>query len=100
MELDGPFRQMTLLPEEVRLGELASGRHSQLRVDLAEVVLDGPTAEEQLGRDVGVAVAVAGVLSDLELLRRQVLRAAEVAPDGALAGGAQLVTGSVRPRSS
>ena len=59
--------------KQAGFGELAPGRDAGLRVDLGEVVLDGATAEEELGGDLGVAVAVGGVLSDLELLGREVL---------------------------
>src|SRR4051812_40142931 len=72
---------------------------AELRVDLAQVVLDGPPAEEQPRGDLRVAQALLGhELGDLQLLRREVVERAGVALARGLAGRPQLRAGPLGPR--
>src|SRR3954454_19485036 len=72
---------------------------AELGVDLAQVVLDRPPAEEQPRGDLRVAQAVVDdELGDLELLRGEVVERARVALAGRLAGRAQLGPRALGPR--
>ena len=53
--------------------ELSAGADAELREDLAHVPLDGAWAEEQLGADLRVRVAVARELGDLCFLGGEVV---------------------------
>ena len=63
--------------------ELAARADAQLGEDLAEVVLGGARADEQVGSDLGIRQPVPGQPRDLGLLSSQL----DSGFDGALAGG-------------
>src|ERR1700760_1124867 len=73
--------------------ELCAGCHADLPEHLVQVVLDGGGAEEQLGCDVPVAVALAGQPGDVRLLWREPGFGAGGPLAGAFAGGQQLGPG-------
>jgi hypothetical protein len=77
--------------------ELGPGGHPELGEHIAEVVVDGAPAEEQLGADLAVGAALADQLDDLELLGGELAEGAGVALAGGLAGGPQLDPGPVGP---
>src|SRR5262249_58057031 len=81
-----------------RLPELAAGGEIELGEDLAQVVLDGARAEEQLGGDLRVRQARPGQPRDLGLLGREVTVRAGGAPAGALAGRQQFAAGPLGRR--
>ena len=56
--------------------ELGAGGDVKFGVDVLQVVLDGPGAEEQLGGDLPGGEPAAGELADLRLLRRERRRGA------------------------
>src|SRR3954471_2751816 len=92
-KLDGAYGERVGRFRE-RAAELPTGVDVELAEDLAQVVLDGAGADEQLGADLGVGVAVAGQACDLDLLGRQ--HVAGLGGDTArrLAGGQQLAAGA------
>src|SRR3954463_15398763 len=67
----------------------------ELPVDVAEVVLDGLRAQEQLGRRLARGVPVGEEHADLELLRGELVEARRVAPTCALAGGKEFRVGAL-----
>ena len=71
---------------------------AELAVDVAQVVVDGLRAEEQLRRRLARRVALGEHERDLELARRQLVERARVALARRLAGGEQLGPGALRPR--
>src|SRR5215207_5991797 len=72
--------------------ELSPGREPELGEHLAEVVLDGSRADEELAADLRVGSPICGQPGYLCFLRAQVLPACDVAFAGRLAGGEQLAT--------
>ena len=74
--------------------ELGAGCHAGLPVYLAQVVVDGGGAEEQLRGDVPVAVALADEPGDLCLLRRELVFGLGYSLAGVFPGGQQLGPGS------
>src|SRR5271165_4038585 len=74
-------------------GELGAGGHAGLPVHLAQVVVDGGGAQEQLPGDVPVALALADQPGDLRLLRRELGFGLGGPLAGAFAGGQQLDPG-------
>src|SRR5689334_7552395 len=77
--------------------ELHPRRDPELGEDLAQVILDGLGAHEELRRNGLVGRALADEPRHLELLRRQLGQRAEVALAGLLAGGAQLAQRALGP---
>src|SRR6267378_3043663 len=75
---------------EERAGEADAPGHVELPVDLAQVVVDGGRAEEQLGGDVPVGGSDGGQPGDLSLLRGEPRAVPAGAFHGVLAGGCQL----------
>src|SRR6266487_2348063 len=61
----------------------------KLAIDARQVELHRLRAEEEAGADVAVREALGDDESDLQLLRRQLLGVARVAPPNVLAGGTQ-----------
>src|SRR5690606_24223543 len=82
-----------------RATQLAAGTDAELREHLAEVVLDGAGADEQLTADLGVRVAVRGQRRDLRLLRCEQILSVDAAGAGGASGRDQFPTGPVRKRS-
>ena len=78
--------------------ELAARADVELGEDLAQVVLDGARADEQLRADLGVRAAVAGEPGDLRLLRRERVARLGGALARRLAGGQQLAAGALGER--
>src|SRR5262245_5620115 len=80
--------------------QLPTRGHAELRVDAMEMGGDRAVREKQLLTDLAVRQAVRGHPGDLQLLCSQL--AAEVDPprSRSLAGGAQLVGGTLGPRHS
>ena len=58
-------------PVEQGARELLAGADVELREHLAQVILDGSRADEQLGGDLGIGLPLGGEQSDLRLLRSQ-----------------------------
>src|SRR5262249_17775957 len=85
-------RSLTLPTLLDRAGQLDAGRDAHLAEDVAEVGLDGLLAEEQLGRDLGIRLAVDDEAGELELALRQGGDAV-----GGGAGGASPVDGPAEP---
>ena len=79
------------------MGELRAGRDAELREDVAEVVVDRPRREKQLGGDLLVGEPLCDEAGDLQLLWRQLIDRARVALARRLAGGAQLGARSLGP---
>src|SRR3954471_11903667 len=77
---------------ELELRELAAGPDAELLVHVAEVVLDGPRAEEQPRGDVPVGQPSGDEQGRLPLLRSEVPDGRDVALLDADAGRAQLLT--------
>src|SRR4051794_8480770 len=87
------------LSAELDRRQLGARGDAELRVHLAQVVLDRPPAEEQPRGDLRVAQAVLGhELGDLQLLRREVVERARVALARRLACGPQLRARPFGPR--
>jgi hypothetical protein len=84
-------------PEEVQLGELHARRHAELAEDVAEVEVDRPGAEEEVRCDLPVAEPLRHEAGDLELLLREVLARARLAPACRLAARAELLASPLRP---
>src|SRR4051794_10734570 len=70
----------------------------ELSVHVAQVVLDGLRAEEELGRSLPRRVPVGEEHADLELLRGQLVEAGGIAPPRALARGKELRARPLGPR--
>src|SRR3954453_19427578 len=83
---------------ELQLGELPPRGDAQPRVDLPEVVLHGPRAQEEVSCHVSVGQTRGHERDDLELLRSQLLLRPDVRALPRLAGGAQLGLGPRLPR--
>src|SRR5918993_4605731 len=77
--------------------QLGPGGDAQLHEHVAQVVVDGPAAEEQLGADLAVGPALADQADDLELLGGELAEGAGVALAGGLAGGPELGPGPPGP---
>src|SRR5215207_3973403 len=87
-----------VLPTRELARKLLAGVDSELAIRVAQVVLDGLGAEEQLRRRLARGVPAREHERDLELLRRQVVERAGVAPPRALAGRQQLRVCALAPR--
>src|SRR3954447_2818043 len=96
-KLDGAYGERVGRFRE-RAAELPTGVDVELAEDLAQVVFDGARADEQLGADLGVGVAVAGQPRDLDLLGRQDVSRVGGDPARGLAGGEQLTAGALGER--
>src|SRR4029453_17621683 len=72
--------------------ELAPGADPELRVHLAQVILDGPGADEELAADLRVRLPLDCQADDLHFLRRAVGARGNRARAGGLAGRPQLPT--------
>src|ERR671910_1522303 len=83
---------------EGELGQLRSGADAELGEDVAEVELDRPGAEEQLGGDLPGGQPLGDEPGHLELLGGELPEGGRVAPAGGLAAGAQLLPCPLRPR--
>src|SRR4051812_15350597 len=68
------------------VGELGAGGHAELPERLAQVVLHGARADEELGGDVPVRLPAADQGGDLCLLGGELLRRTDLAFPRALAG--------------
>src|SRR3954451_19800717 len=77
--------------------ELVARRDRQLREDLAQVVIDGALAEEQLPSDFPVGGTACDEACDLDLLRRQLVDRARIPLARRLAAGAQLAVRALGP---
>src|SRR3954451_22429221 len=77
--------------------ELVARRNRQLREDLAQVVIDGALAEEQLRRDFPVGGTACDEARDLDLLRRQLVDRARIPLARRLAAGAKLTARTLGP---
>jgi hypothetical protein len=60
-------------------GELGARGHAELSEDLAQVVLDGARADEQLSSDIAVRLAPTDQGGDMRLLRGELIRETSVA---------------------
>src|SRR5918994_1165348 len=67
---------------EGELGQLRPGADAELGEDVAQVELDGPGAEEQLGGDLPGGLPGGDEPGHLELLRRELEERRRVAPAG------------------
>ena len=75
-----------------------AGLHSQLAERLAQVVVDGARADEQLGRDFRVCGTVGGKAGDLRFLGGQVVTRLDGPFARVLAGRLQLDPGALGKR--
>ncbi|HEX2299971.1 MAG TPA: DUF4389 domain-containing protein, partial [Pseudonocardiaceae bacterium] len=82
---------------ELQLCQLAAGTDAELRVDVAQVVLHGPGAEEQPGGDVAVGQAGADEQRCLPFLGGEVPGGRDVALAGRGPGGSQLLPCALGP---
>ena len=78
--------------------EFSSGGEPKLGEHFAEVVFDGPGADEELAADLRVGVSVGGEPGDLRFLRRQVGPLGSGALVGCLSGSEELAIGRARRR--
>src|SRR5215469_18348559 len=78
--------------------ELASGADAEFRERLVEVVAHRPRAEKQMSGDVAVGQALGSQPGDLQLLRRQPVKARPVSGRCPNAGSGELSPGLLRPR--
>src|SRR4051794_21872303 len=78
-------------------GELGARGHPQLAGDAAQVALDRLGAEEELRAGLAVGRPLGHEQGDLQLLRRELLGRAAVAPARVLTGGGELLAGPVGP---
>src|SRR3954470_18564335 len=81
-----------------RAAQLLAGADLELGEHLAQVVLDGAGADEQLGADLRVRLPVARHAGDLGLLGREDVAGLRRAPGRGLAGGQQLAAGALGER--
>src|SRR3954447_17252669 len=81
-----------------RAAQLLAGADLELGEHLAQVVLDGAGADEQLGADLRVRLPVARHAGDLGLLGREDVAGLRCAPGRGLAGGQQLAAGALGER--
>jgi hypothetical protein len=81
-----------------RAGQLVAAVDSELAEHLSQVPLNRARAEEQPRADLRVRQAVARELSDLPLLRRQIIACFDGSPAGSLARRHQLATRALRER--
>src|SRR5690349_20145900 len=79
-------------------GQLDGRGDAELHEDLAQVVLHGLGADEDLRRDLAVARAAGDERRDPQLLRGQIVDRRGVALAGALPRGVELATGALGPR--
>src|SRR4029453_13823260 len=77
--------------------QLGPRRHPQLHEHVAQVVVDGAPAEEQLGADLAVGPALPAKLDDLARVGGELAEGAGVALAGGLAGGPHLGRGPLGP---
>lgn len=75
--------------------ELAARRDPELGEDLAQVILDGASADVQATGNLGVRQPIAGQPGDLRLLSGEFASSIDPTLAGSLAGGAQLPPGSL-----
>src|SRR3954454_10357864 len=80
------------------IAKLPAAADVELAEDLAQVVLDRPRADEQLGADLRVGAPLAGQSRDLELLGRQGVPRVRRDPRHGVAGGDELAAGSLGER--
>jgi hypothetical protein len=81
-----------------RVTELLAPADVELREDLAQVVLDGAWADEELGADLRVRLSVARHAGDLCLLRSENVEGVRGAPGHVFSGGRQFATGALGER--
>src|SRR6478672_12701110 len=83
---------------ERALRELRPRLRAQLAERLAQVVLDGARADEQLSGDLPIGVSVRRKARDLRLLGRELVERVHGPLAGPLTGGQQLAFGATRER--
>src|SRR3954451_6448088 len=80
------------------LFEFVAGSHAELSEDLAQVVVDGAGADEQLGSDLRVGGTFGGQTRDLRFLGGQVVSGFGCPFAGVLPGRLELNPGALRIR--
>ena len=84
--------------DEIETGELGAGADIELPEYVAQVEVDRPRAEEQLGCHLSVAEALGHEVHDLEFLCGELVRGTWVTSPGHLPAGAQLRPCALGPK--
>jgi hypothetical protein len=93
-----PFNWVVASPRTFETSELRPGVHPQLSIHLAQVVLDGAQADEELRRDLAVCAAVRDQSRDLRLLPREQTARSVGSRPAALTGRRELTAGALGER--
>src|SRR6478735_9031302 len=88
----------TSAASDQRAAEFPARAAVELGIHLAQVVLDGARADEELRADLRVRLTFARQTGDLRLLRGQIVVGVDAATARGLAGGQQLAPRSFRER--
>src|SRR5262249_13588171 len=92
-----PLRRFGQVPGRDDADELGAGADAELGEDAAQGVVDRARADDQLGSRLAVGGPLAHRARDLQLLPRQPIDGARIAPARGLTGGAELAARPLGP---